>query len=229
MAPGKPSIHAPVEFDLIQGAPALYVFFGGIASGIAMPPFEFYNASKILDASRIFVRDFRQCWYHAGLPGISHDIPSTAAYLAEQIARLGPQRVVFVGNSMGGFAAMLFAAMLGGVDAIAFAPQTFVSPGLRLRHRDTRWARQIGKVWWQGLRAPRFWDVRPALATARGKMRVSVFYSPGDALDRVHARRLEGLPQVRVHEIPGGRHNMVKLLRDNGSLPAIMAGTFEAA
>lgn len=229
MAPREPRAHAPVEFDLKEGASALYVFFGGIAAGIAMPPFEFYNASKILDAHRIFVRDFRQCWYHAGLPGVSHDIPSTAAYLAREIVRLDAKRVVFVGNSMGGFAAMLFAAMLGGVEVVAFAPQTFVSPGLRLRHRDTRWARQIARVWWQGLKAPRFWDIRPVLAQATGQGRVSVFYSPGDALDSIHARRLQGLAQVTVHGIPGGAHNMVKLLRDNGSLPAIMAGTYESA
>jgi hypothetical protein len=32
-------------------------------------------------------------------------------------------------------------------EAIAFAPQTFISPFMRLRHGDRRWRRQIWKTY----------------------------------------------------------------------------------
>lgn len=211
-----------VEFDLVPGSTTLYIFFGGMAAGIAMPPFEFYRAAQILDDSKIFIRDFDQCWYHAGLHGCSHDIGSTASYLRREIDRIGARRVVLVGNSMGGFAAMLFAALLGTGEVIAFAPQTFISPSLRMRHHDRRWPRQIAKVWWRGLFGQKIWDLKPLLASSGASLNVSVFVSPNDHLDAIHARHIEGLPGVTVYRIDGGGHDLVRVLRDSGRLPAIM-------
>lgn len=215
-----------VEFDLSADSSTLFIFFGGMAAGIAMPPFEFYNFSKILGESKIFVRDFDQCWYHAGLPGCSRDIYSTVNYLRGEIRKIGPRRIVFVGNSMGGYAAMLFAALLGEGEVVAFAPQTFISPLLRMRYRDGRWRRQIFKVWWRGLFARKVWDLRPLLSRRGAGLKISVFVSAQDRLDYAHALRIKGVPGVTVHEVDGGGHDVVKLLRDNGSLPAIMAGTY---
>lgn len=218
---------AAVEFDGAPVSSTLYIFFGGMAAGIAMPPFEFYRAARIVDDNKLFLRDFAQCWYHAGLPGYSRDLSSTADYLRRRIGELGARRVVFVGNSMGGYAAMLFAARLGFGEVIAFAPQTFVSPRLRFRHRDRRWPRQIAKLRWLGLSRERAWDLRPLLARCDERLRVSVFVSPEDRLDLVHARHIQDLPCVTTHVVAGGGHDLVRVLRDDGSLPGIMLGTHD--
>lgn len=220
MPPAPPP---PVEFDGAPDSRTLYIFFGGMAAGIAMPPFEFYRAARIVGENKLFLRDFAQCWYHAGLPGYSRDLSSTTAYLRQRIAALDAQRVVLVGNSMGGYAAMLFAARLGFGEVIAFAPQTFVSPRLRFRHGDRRWPCQIARLWWRGLYAEHQWDLRPLLA-ANGRLKVSVFVSVDDRLDLAHARHIQDLPGVTVHTIAGGGHDVVRLLRDEGSLPRIMLG-----
>lgn len=118
----------PVQLDLAPDSKNLYLFFGGIASNLGMPPFEFFNASKVVDDSRMFIRDFGQVWYHAGLPGFSDDIPSTVEYFRGELERIAPENIVIVGNSMGGFAAILFATLLGRGRVIAFAPQTYIGP-----------------------------------------------------------------------------------------------------
>ncbi|QBQ56020.1 hypothetical protein [Nitrosococcus wardiae] len=133
----------PVEIELSTSGANLYIFFGGIAAGIAIPPFEFYNSSKIINENKIFIRDFSQCWYQNGLPGISKNINSTAKYIRCQIEEIRPKKIFFVGNSMGGYAAILFAKLTGNGEAIAFAPKTFISPILRLKHKDPRWKKQI--------------------------------------------------------------------------------------
>jgi len=221
---GAGAAPAAVEFDGAPESSTLYVFFGGMAAGIAMPPFEFYRAARIVRDNKMFLRDFAQCWYHAGLSGYSRDLSSTEAYLRRRVDELGAERVVFVGNSMGGYAAMLFAARLGFGEVVAFAPQTFVSPRLRLRHRDRRWPRQIARLWWRGLFREKAWDLRPLLAQSGGKVRVSVFVSPDDRLDLLHARHIQDLPGVTVHMVAGGGHDLVRVLRDDGSLPGIMLG-----
>lgn len=202
----------------------LYIFFGGLASGIAMPPFEFFNASRILDANRIFLRDLRRRWYQTGLPGVTRDIPSTVRFLSREIDKIAPQRTVFVGNSMGGFAAILFSALLGTGEVVAFAPQTFVSPFLRFRHGDNRWERPISRMWLASLLKPRHWDLRPVLMNLPKPPCISIHVSPSDRLDCVHAAHIQGLPGVMVHEHQNGGHDVVKALRDTGKLPAIMRG-----
>lgn len=210
------------ELQRVPGATTLYVFFGGIAAGIVIPPFEFYRAARILDGHRLFLRDFAQCWYQVGLVGISRDIPSTVAYLRDRIAELAPARTVLVGNSMGGFAALLFAGLLGNVEAIAFAPQTFVSPWLRWKYRDERWAHQIRRTWRQSFLRAHCWDLRACLAASKG-VRAALYVSPADRLDYAHAGHVAALSCVTLHEVAEGGHDVVKTLRDAGALPAIMA------
>lgn len=214
---------AAAELHQVPGASTLYIFFGGMAAGIAIPPFEFYQAARILDAHRLFLRDFTQCWYHQGLTGLTRDIPSTAAYLRRQIAELAPQRTVLVGNSMGGYAALLFATLLGEVEVIAFAPQTFLSPWLRWKHHDDRWPRQIRRTWRISCYRTHCWDLRPRLQQCVG-VKASLYVSSADRLDWLHAAHIATAPCVRVHGFAKGGHDVVKALRDDGKLAAIMAG-----
>ena len=213
----------PISVEECDGSTSLYVFFGGIAAGIAMPPFEFYNAAQILNENKIFVRDFRQCWYHAGLQGLSTDIYSTAKYLEGQIARIAPEEVVFVGNSMGGFAAILFAHLLGTGRVVAFAPQTFVSLKLRLYHGDFRWMGRITQMHLRTIFKARTFDLKEALQHSARSLPTAIYYSDDDRMDSVHARHLHDLDGVELFRIDGGGHGVVRVLRDNGDLPAILS------
>ncbi len=120
----------PIELELSTSKDnsKLYFFFGGIASGIAMPPFEFYRASKILSHSKVFFRDINQTWYQQGLPGLGNDLYATKSYIELLIDKQRPEKIFFIGNSMGGYAAILFSVLIGKGNAIAFAPQTFIPP-----------------------------------------------------------------------------------------------------
>ena len=216
----------PVELMLTSGASRLYIFFGGISAGISIPPFEFYNASKIIDENKIFIRDFSQCWYQDGLPNISEDIYSTANYISKEINKLSPEKVFFVGNSMGGYAAILFAALIGEGEVIAFAPQTFLSPHLRKKYKDKRWPKQIINMYKRSAFKRKVWDLKPLLLCKKENPRISVFVSDDDQLDYIHAMHIKNIPGVNIYELNGGGHEIVKLLRAKGKLPAIMSGTY---
>jgi len=215
-----------VEIELSQNASNLYLFFGGISGAIGMPPFEFYNSAKIINENKIFLRDFSQSWYQNGLTGISHDTASTAIYLQNQIDRLKPKKIFFVGNSMGGYAAILFHEMTGKGEAIAFAPQTFISPFLRLKHKDFRWQKQIFATYRSSLLKQHVWDLKPILSKPRNNRKVSIFVSKTDSLDLIHAKHIAGSMGVKIHTFEDGGHGLVKLLRDNGILAAIMLGKY---
>lgn len=216
----------PVEIELVPDASSLYIFFGGIAAGIAMPPFEFYRSSKILNENKIFIRDLAQRWYQDGLPGISNDIDSTTDFLRAEIKKLEPKKIFFVGNSMGGFAAILFSTLIGKGDAIAFAPQTFISPLLKLKHLDLRWLKPIWRAYQIGSAKRKIWDLRPLLLKQDGTQKISIFVCKDCRLDYVHARHLKDISGVKIFEFNGAGHGVVRLLKETGQLPAIMSGNF---
>lgn len=58
--PMNNSKNKSIEVELSPEGSNLYIFFGGIRAGIAMPPFEFYNSSRIINENKIFIRDISQ-------------------------------------------------------------------------------------------------------------------------------------------------------------------------
>ena len=203
----------------------LYFIFGGIFAEIGMPPFEFYNASKILAENKIFFRDFSQSWYQNGIPAVGEDVVEICKYLTEKIRTLTPAEIFFVGNSMGGYAAILFATLIGSGTAIAFAPQTFISPSCKLRHFDMRWPKQTLKTYFRTLNKPRFWDLKALVTNQKSSAKIEIYVSTKDRLDIAHARRLSGANGVTLHEFDVGGHALVRHLRDAGLLSDILQGT----
>lgn len=215
-----------VEIQLSGTGSNLYFFFGGISAGIAIPPFEFYKSSGILDESKIFIRDFNQSWYQNGLPGISSNVYSTADFISQKICDIEPEKLYFVGNSMGGYAAILFSYLIGRGEAIAFSPQTFISPLLRLRYLDYRWTRQILNTYRKSLHNKKIWDLKSLALKRSTNCKISIFVSKYHRLDYIHASRLKDISGITVHEFNKGGHGVVGLLRDEGKLPGIMSGNY---
>lgn len=211
----------PVYEEINRDSRCLYVVFGGLSGGLAMPRFEFCQSLQIVEQSKIFVRDHAQCWYQVGLPGIADDVRGVADFLRGRIADLRPERTVFLGNSMGGFAAILIACLLGEGRAIAFAPQTFVSPTARLLYRDGRWRRSVWKMYARCLAKRCLFDLRPHVARAPN-VDVDIYVSSDCRLDALHAGRLSHLANVSVRTFPSGGHGLVRHLRDEGRLGDVL-------
>ena len=220
---------SPVLEELRPGARRLYFLFGGINSRVGMPQFEFYRAARILDEHKIFLRDFSQSWYQRGLPGIAGDPLELGAYLKSRIEELGPEEVTFVGNSMGGFAAILFASMLGVGRAVAFAPQTSISPARRLGLRDFRWTRQLLSTYANTALRPHVYDLPSALGKQLQRPQaIEIYYSREEQLDAAHAELLAGREGVQLHPHHVGGPKRVRHLRDTGVLAGILRGSGSA-
>jgi hypothetical protein len=220
----QPAVELPVKVEFVAGSRNLYILFGGISGGLAMPPFEFYSAAGVLDSSKIFVRDMAQAWYQWGLPGIGSDVFAISEWLAAKVDESGAgDDVCFVGNSMGGFAALLFSAMLRRGRAVAFAPQTFVGRELRAAHGDRRWARQIELLHGRP-QAREILDLAPFIRAGHPSIRADIYVADDNRLDVVHADQLAEFDNVRIHRFVGGGHNLVRVLRDEGKLKGILSG-----
>jgi hypothetical protein len=211
-----------VLYDLEPESKRLIVAFGGLAGRLGMPPFEFFRTLSGVNVKTVFVRDHAQAWYHRGVAGVGEGIDSVAAHIIG--LRAQAEQMVTIGTSAGGYAALLFGA-LAACEAHAFVPQTFIAPGLREEHRDRRWEAELEALG-AGL-DPRYADLLPTLAA--GAAPAHVYYGSGNRLDRVHAERLDRLPQVTLHPFDTDQHNVVRDLRDSGWLARFLVGLAQGA
>ena len=129
-----------------DGARPVMVAFGGLSNGTDAPPYEFVRQTGELGVHRVLVRDLGQCWYQEGLPGTADGVEATAAELTRLLDGIGPSRRVFVGNSSGAFAAVLFGVLCGADEVVAFGPLASLTRRSRLASRDRRWSAQVRKA-----------------------------------------------------------------------------------
>jgi len=232
-APGLPPDHPSLDAALADRTSALVVdratgdgplpvlvAFGGLANGADQAPYEFVRQTGALGVHRVFVRDLGQCWYQEGLPGTAGGVDAAVAALGDVLDGLGASRRVFVGNSSGAFAAVLFGVLGGADDIVAFGPLSSVTRWSRLVSRDRRWPAQIRRARQVATDRAHLDLVRLLRSTSRTGG-VTIHYGVQDPRDGRSARRLGRLPGVRVVGHPGG-HLFIRKLRDAGALLPIL-------
>ena len=93
-----------------------------------LPPHEFVKACQRAGATHaIFCRDLQQAWYLRGTPDKPKGgFDAVIAALRAETAELQPKRIVTIGASMGGYAAIRAGLALGAQAVVAFSPQVLV-------------------------------------------------------------------------------------------------------
>ena len=120
------------ELSVINKKKFLIVCFGGMALKMGgIPPFEFLNYLRnvyVNDSDLIFYIDKHQCCYHKGIQDISNNIDETITYLNNKISQNNYDKVIFMGTSAGGYAAILFGSLCNNVNSvISFIPITILN------------------------------------------------------------------------------------------------------
>jgi pimeloyl-ACP methyl ester carboxylesterase len=213
----------PLSVEMDSGSRTLLIVFGGMKGRIGMPRFEFFALTGDIPVKRVFVRDLRQAWYHRGLPGYGRTLMSVADVLREHIAAEQVERMVVVGNSAGGYAALVLGTLLGADEVLCFAPQTVLDLDVLATVGDHRWDQHLKPLVAAGGVDPDWADLGSALAPVRRTdTRYRVFFDDTVLADRFHAERLLGLEGLRLYRFGIGRHHLVRTLRDNGALGQIV-------
>ncbi|MFO1340054.1 MAG: sulfotransferase family 2 domain-containing protein [Burkholderiaceae bacterium] len=131
-------------------------------------------------------------------------------------------QVLFYGSSMGGYAALAFAACAPGCTVLAFSPQSTLAP-------ERCWFDQR----FAGARARRWrGDLVDGVDGAEAAARVYVCYDPHQVKDRLHAQRLPAHNRVDLR-LPFVGHTTVQALAAMRQLRPVfdqaLAGTLDAA
>jgi hypothetical protein len=123
-------------------------------------------------------------------------------------------RVVFIGASMGAFAAINLATLVPGAAVIAFSPQSTMSSTIAPFERRFGWA--VRKSDWT---TPAFLDARDALPQVA---QIVLLYDGRVPEDLAHARRLTA-PNVQLVRIDHSTHEAIRVVLKCGALPPLLA------
>jgi predicted esterase YcpF (UPF0227 family) len=191
------------------------VAFGGISHQLMMPVFEFFNFLKDTSVNKVFVRDFKQCWYYAGLNDVCIHYSQILPILEDILKQLNTRRTLFVGTSAGGTAALKFGHEIAD-KIVAFSPQIFLDDTLRKRYNDTRWKDQIAN-----LHKMSFSDEELRLFTfIKSRPNMHIYYCKDSGEDKIHAEYMRGI--ANLMEIEGSVHNVTRVLKTQNKLQEVL-------
>ncbi len=180
--------------------PDVFIFAGRIERFGVMPLMDFASLlgdTRLGKSRRFFVTDKSRDWYK-----------SAFSELTTAIGQLSDRPKILLGNSMGGYAAVLFAEHLKDVRSVlAFVPQT--TP---MRTRNTP----------AGASLPPMLSFNPAVPYC------VVYGSEADAGDQEYVReRLQGHANSRMYVAQGASHGVVAHLHGQKKLTPILDAAAE--
>jgi hypothetical protein len=199
------------------------------------PRFDFFGRTKKLEKqlgvrfNRLLVRDLQNSWYHRGVPGLGTHVDEVAGTLRSLIRSIRPSRVMTIGQSMGGYAAILFGMLLRADRIVAFGPLSHLDPQEAVLYGDLRFLPVMQRL---QLDPPEsaYLDL-PRLGEAldyQGHLHVIYGTYPGNDdglsgnLDAMHAFRLARLLKVTLHPYPAAEHPVVDWLVRNQQIDDLL-------
>jgi hypothetical protein len=166
--------------------PLLLIAFTDAKDRMAIPTPEFFDAVRV-PCHRVVLR-------RVGLPFFSHLIGSDVAAAVEWLNRLTAGRpVLFVGNSMGAFPALLLGTLCEADAVLTMNPTTSLLPGNLSKWRDHRYGylADFDELPPEYRDIPRLWEVhRP--------VRTHVLYGYRDSSYRGHAEHIAEFENVEL-------------------------------
>lgn len=209
-----------IDFD--SPSDILMVTFGGMAKGVHIPVFEFFDLLSKYNLKKCFIRDFAKSMYQRGLKDISHNVETTAAFLQEIIDQQQPKKVVFIGTSAGGTASILFGKLLNVTQVIAIAPITFCDSENRARYDEDRHEEEIGDINRDESLDKQYFDLQNVMQRQPDDTVIDIYYCINHALDKIHAERMGHYDNVNLFAYEQGGHGIIRHLYLDGTLERII-------
>jgi hypothetical protein len=178
------------------GAETVILLFCGAAHELGLPVAMEHRWHGNLNASLIYLRDFRRCSYLHGLTSLGTNREATLAEIRRIVASIGARHIVCYGTSAGVFGALSYALALNAEAVLGMSGPT----NLTARFTEySPWEKYRPKV---NAEMPNVaLDMRPLYACASRPPRVQMVYGQDYWDDRIQAEHMSGLSCVTLHPL----------------------------
>lgn len=201
------------------GSDRLLLVFTGLAARLSIPVMFFHQFIKTMRTNVLYLYDDRRLMFLGGVTSLAPTYAGTLDAIRGMADSLGARRILSLGNSGGGYAAIRYGTDLDAERILCISPPTTFHPEMLERDRRARTVAQRLLVEQPEMCV----DLRPYLEGRPHRPPIRVFYAEHVAEDRLHALNLAGLDGVQIEAVPGAtEHHLMPTLHKRGKLlPAL--------
>ncbi len=193
----------------------LFAFTAG--GRLGLPVAAVHRFLRGLGVHLAYLRDPGARMYMRGVRDLAPTYAGSLEAMRGIARELGVRRILSLGLSNSGYAALRYGLDLKAEAAIAFSPTTFVPPqrlepsAVELRKRGVAdiTARELAEL-----------DLAPRIVEAGGATRLRIVFAEQNPADRLQAEHVEGLPGVTLERLPAASHNALYTSVMSGRFPA---------
>lgn len=215
------SAQAPFLIDRGRNTSGLIIAFTGFIDRLSLRVYEFFEATRPLGYHRILLRDRNRLWYHHGIDRERRNWDQLLQFLGAERARLQPEKVMCLGTSAGGYAALVAGHQLGADYVHAFGAETKLETSAS-RIWNSRYRLASLRLRLSSRVNAEFLDLQGLLKDSNRKTIYFVHYCFGCEQDRKAAERLERLPGVSTFGYPCETHQAAVFLAKNRFLAKVL-------
>ena len=188
---------------IVPDATTTWVVFPGLFGHFTYLPLLYPDALFArFPANVVYLRDNSLRGYLHGVKALGSDFAATCAALRAQLDDLGTKRLITLGSSIGGFAALRYGAHLGADTAVSLAGPTLLDPGDKERS-------SFNSAFVTGI--PRDERDAVAIASKATAMKVYCCYGAESPRDIAQIARMQALPNVELRPMAGVNDHFVAL------------------
>lgn len=178
-----------------NGSEVTLIAFAGKAQRIGVSIYFLERLLGRFGFNLIFLFDWLDVAYLGGVSGLGADPREASAALRDICTSLKTKKIICLGQSAGGHAALRYAPELGAIGTLAFSPTILdVAPeSARERMRGA-----LGR----DIPAEEF-DVKGLYSALERPISTRIIYGADNAADARAAALLAGLPKVEITSLPG--------------------------
>jgi len=205
----------------------LIVTFAGMGWKNSIPTFIFHNYLKSYDTvDKLFLRDVKMRYYLTGLKNNTSNLEESVEFIKKLTTQKEYKKIIAIGCSAGGYAAILYGNLLKFDKVIAFAPQVVLNNKKEEIIGDIYNAPNTCKWLTNKNKDNTFYQKCLDLKNfAPLNTSIDIHYAEkgNNGIDKKHAEYLEN-ENCKIIEHPGKDHMIALTLRNNGKLKAIIDG-----
>tara|TARA_B110000305_G_C19465899_1_gene658011 strand:- start:1340 stop:2716 length:1377 start_codon:yes stop_codon:yes gene_type:complete len=203
----------------------LLIPFAGMGWKNSIPTFIFYNfLNQYKSIDKLFIRDINCRYYMTGLKNSTLSFEETIELIKSYCTKKKYRKIIGLGCSAGGFAAILYGQLLNFTKVLAFAPQTVINRKKDELIEDIYNAPKTCK-WLQTKSNEPLYQKSLDLNNFSpfDKCPIDIHYSVNgnNGIDKKHALYIE-CEGCKIIEHPGNDHMIALTLRNNGKLKNII-------
>ena len=187
-----------------------------------IPSFNFYRLfenDKSFD--KLFIRDIKREFYLTGLKNTTKNFQETIDLIKELTSVKNYRKIVAIGASAGGFAAILYGQLLNFSKVIAFNPQTVLSIEMETVLKDLKFNKLCGKLRKLNTSDTLYQKCLNLKNLIPFKTNVDLHFSGLSKIDKKHAEYIEH-ENCKLIKYQSSSHLIAQQLRESEELKSII-------